>query len=199
MKTARISAFALGAALYGGLALLPAFGGDLENGAFVEGKKGWRGDLTIVHTKVDNSVVDTPGPDTKPAAKLELSKSQFSEISQRIDGPDKGGVLTVEISYRGTPDFKVMEDSPKFTRGTPVNEHGVWYPKEMVYPKADICVRLDTKTIHAYKLGKVTPGGDWETLKFTWDQIPARSDATLVILAPPGQGALLIQSIKVGR
>lgn len=177
----------------------PIFAKGFENGDFAKEKAGWLGDGRLVYLKEDGTVAATKEPGTTPAVEIALSKTQPREFTQKFTTDEGTGVLNVEVVYKGSPDFKLNEKSNKFTKDNTWGAGGTWYWSALVTPKVDLCVRLDQPTGHSYKLARVTPGANWETLAFRWDNVGEKKDVKLCIVAPPGDGSLFIKSVAVSK
>lgn len=176
-----------------------AFSKGFENGDFAEERKDWLGDGRIVHLKQDGTVSTTKEPDTTPAIEISLNKTQPRELTQKFTTEAGTGALEVQVVYKGSPDFKLNEKSNKFTKDNTWRAGSSWYWSGYVVPKVDLCVRLDQPTGYAYRLAKVTPGSDWQTLKFRWDNIGEKKDVKLCIVTPPGDGSLFVKSVAVSK
>lgn len=181
------------------LAASPAFAKDFENGNFAEERKGWMGDGRIVYLKADGTSSPTKVPDSTPVLEIALNKTQPRELTQKFTTEAGTGALEVEVIYKGSPDFKLNEKSGKFTKDNTWQAGSTMYWSGYVVPKVDLCVRLDQPTGYAYRLAHVTPGSDWQTLKFRWDSIGEKKDVKICIVTPPGDGTLLVKSVAVAK
>lgn len=193
--------------LVGGAASAVADG--LENGDFSHGKSKWLGAGQIVYLNADGSISATDDskstdplnssqkPKGTPLIEIKLHPGQFTELSQKFK-TDKGtAAMNVTVVYKGSADFKLNDKATTFTKGNTWQAGTTWYWTSIVNPKADLCVRLDRRDGHSYKLESVTPGGDWQTAKFRWESVKENQDVTLLILAPPGHGSLWVKSVAV--
>lgn len=185
--------------LLAALAVSSAVAKDFENGNFAEERKGWMGDGRIVYLKPDGTGTSSKEPGTTPALEIPLNKTQPRELTQKFTTEAGTGALEVEVVYKGSQDFKLNEKSNKFTKDNTWQAGSVWYWSGFVVPKVDLCVRLDQPTGYAYRLAKVTPGSDWQTLKFRWDNIGEKKDVKICIVTPPGDGSLLVKSVAVAK
>lgn len=172
---------------------------DFENGTFAEERKGWMGDGKIVYLKPDGTSSATKELGSTPVLEIALNKTQPRELTQKFTTEAGTGALEVEVIYKGSPDFKLNEKSNKFTKDNTWPHGSIWYWSAYVVPKVDLCVRLDQPTGYAYRLAKVTPGSDWQTLKFRWDNIGEKKDVKICIVTPPGDGSLFVKSVGVSK
>lgn len=170
---------------------------DFENGDFARDKLNWLGDGRIVFLKPDGTASPTEVPDSTRAIEIDLSKTQFKEITQKFETPEGAGALNVEVVYKGAADFKLNEKATKFTRDNTWQAGGTWYWSGLVFPKVDLCIRLDQPGGYSYRLASVTPGSDWQTLKFRWDNVGAKKDVKLCVAVPPGEGKFYLKSVSV--
>ena len=128
---------------------------------------------------------------------IKLRNGQFADLSQKFRTGKGAGALNVEVVYKGSPDFKLNDKAPSFTKGNTWGAGATMYWTAVVFPKVDLCLRLDKHDGHSYKLEPVTPGGDWQTAKFRWENVGENQDVTFLILAPPGKGTLWLKSVAV--
>lgn len=172
---------------------------DFKNGDFADGKSPWLGDGAVVYVKPDGTVSSTKSDDAVPVMEIKLNSTQFREISQKFETGKDTGALQVEVSFKASPDFLLNGKSTKFTRDNTWGPGTLWYWTGLVYPKVDLCLRLDKWDGFCYGLEKVQPGADWKTMKVRWDNIGAKKDVKLSLLVPPGNGTILIKSVTVGK
>lgn len=181
----------------------------LDNGDFSKGKSKWLGEGQIVYLNADGSISPTdesksadplnasPKPKATPIVEIKLRNGQFAELSQKFR-TDKGtAALNVTVVYKGSPDFKLNDKATTFTKGNSWQAGTLWYWTAVVFPKADLTLRLDTHDGHSYKLEAVTPGGDWQTAKFRWESVKENQDVTFLIFASPGHGSLWVKSVTI--
>lgn len=175
---------------------------DFENGNFFAGKTGWQGNGTIVNVKADGAVSPTKDPDTVPAIQINLTKGQFKDIAQRFTTEPGTSGLNVEVVYRVSPDFKLNEKATSISKDYNWPPGSVLYWSTLVFPKSGLSFRLDIPgngtNSHAYYLANVVPG-DWQTLKFRWDNVGEKKDVTFSLLAGPGDGTLWVKSVKISK
>jgi hypothetical protein len=175
------------------------FARDFENGDFAKDKTGWLGDGRVVYLKEDGTVSATKEPGTTPVVEIALNKTQPRDFTQKFTTEEGTGALEVEVVYKGSADFKLNEKSTKFTKDNTWQAGATMYWSALVVPKVDLCLRLDQPTGFAYRLAKVSPGSDWQTLKVRWDSIGAKKDVKLCVIAPPGEGSLFVKSVAVKK
>ncbi|HEY3898813.1 MAG TPA: hypothetical protein VGM54_09385 [Chthoniobacter sp.] len=206
---------------------LSVFGDGLENGDFAKGKSKWLGEGQVAYLKPDGSISPTddskpgsslgsslppsnlpsnlpftPAPGdarskSTPLIEIKLRNAQFSELSQKFRTPRTSGALMVQVVYKGSPDFKLNDKANIFSREITWGPGTTWYWTAVVFPKVDLCFRLDRRDTHSYRLAAVKPGGDWQTMKFRWDDVGENQDVALLLLAAPGHGSVWIKSVAV--
>lgn len=187
-------------------ACLPAVGllsaKDFENGDFATGKTGWLGSGSVVNMKADGTVSATKEPETTPAVQINLTKGQFKDISQRFTTEPGTAGLNVEVVYKVSPDFKFNDKATSISKDYTWPPESIYYWNTVVFPKVGLSVRLDnpgcTTGSHSYYLARVVPG-DWQTLKFRWENVGEKKDVTLSVLAGPGDGTLWVKSVKISK
>lgn len=192
-----------------------------ENGDFSHGKSKWIGEGKIVFLKPDGSISPTDDsksndplkpfgslkpldpqsadqqPQPTPIVEMKLRLTLSAELSQKFKTEKGAAAMNVVVVYKGSPDFKLNDKATNFTRSITWQAGSIWYWSAQVYPMVDLCIRLDKRDGHDYKLQAVKPGGDWQTAKFRWDNVGENQDVTLLIIAPPGHGTLWIKSVVV--
>jgi len=172
---------------------------DFENGDFAKGKNGWLGDGKVVYLDAAGAASETQTPGSIPAVAIDLSKTQFKEITQKFETPEGTGALTVEVTYKASPDFKLNDKSSKFTKDNSWSPGTTWYWSGLVFPKVDLCIRLDKPDGYSYRLSSVQPGSDWKTLHFRWDNVGSKKDVKLSVIVPPGDGMFYLRSVAVAK
>ncbi len=170
---------------------------DFENGDFAKNKNGWLGDGKVVYLDAAGAVSETQTPGANTAIAIDLSKTQFKEITQKFETREGTGALEVEVVYKGSPDFKLNDKSTKFTKDNTWSPGTTWYWSGLVFPKVDLCIRLDKPDGYSYRLSAVQPGSDWKTLRFRWDNVGAKKDVKLSVIVPPGDGVFYLRSVRV--
>ena len=174
------------------------FAKDFDNGNFAEERKDWQGDGKIVYLKPDGTTSPTKSADTTPVMEISLSKTQPRELTQKFTTAEGTTALNVEVVYKGSADYKLNEKSTKFSKDITWGPGGPSYWTGFVTPKVDMFVRLDQPGGYIYYLAKVTPGGDWKTLRCKMD-IGEKKDVKFCIVTAPGEGSLFIKSISVTK
>jgi hypothetical protein len=181
----------------------------LDNGDFARGKSKWLGEGQIVYLNPDGSISPTDEsksadplnasqkPKPTPIVEIKLRTGQFAELSQKFKTDRGASGMNVVVVYKGSPDFKLNDKAIPFTKGNTWQAGTIWYWTSVVFPKVDLCLRLDKHDGHCYKLEPVAPGGDWKSAKFRWENVTENQDVTLLILAPPGHGSLWVKSVTV--
>jgi hypothetical protein len=210
-----------GALILGSVPSLVADG--LENGDFAKGKSKWLGDGQVVFLKPDGSISPTddsklgssfpssnlpsnlpftPSPADQKAKstsliEMKLRSAQFAELSQKFRTPKGAAVLDVQVVYKGSPDFKLNDKATVFTKENTWGPGSTWYWTAVVFPKVDLCFRMDKRDGHSYRLAAVKPGGDWQTMKYRWENVGENQDVNFLLLAAPGHGSVWIKSVAV--
>ena len=192
-----------------------AFADGLENGDFSKGKAKWTGEGQVVFLKPDGSISPTddsksdsalkpadPGaagqkPKNTPIMEIKLRTGQFADLSQKFRTGKGAGALNVEVVYKGSPDFKLNDKATGFTKGITWGPGSFWYWSAVVYPKVDLCMRLDKRDGHCYRLEAVKPGEEWQSAKFRWENVGENQDVNFLIVAPPGKGSQWVKSVGI--
>ncbi|TLD71860.1 hypothetical protein FEM03_03800 [Phragmitibacter flavus] len=155
---------------------------ELENGDFSEGKAKWRGD----------GKVEKIGDDTVLA--VTLSKNNFSETTQDLKMPATVKRIKVTVQVQPGKDYVFNEKSRNISDvdWTPGGNYS-W--SALVHPKSDFHIRVKDDSFR-YKLAKAEYGV-WTTVEAEIRGIKNPKDLELALVFPPGDGVMMVKSVKV--
>lgn len=165
----------------------------IKNGDFTSGKSGWSGNGQIVYLDSDGNEVKDERLGT-PAMAVVLSKTAFTDISQRIRTERDAPTLNASVTVSADERFWMDEKSSRYGD---VNwkPGSTYYWSSWVYPKAPIVLAVKAST-NLYRMGDFSAGQKNVTLSADWDLGNKGTSGQLTIIFPPGDGTVYVHSVE---
>lgn len=164
----------------------------IKNGDFTAGKSGWSGNGQIVHLNAEGKEVEKESAG-KPVMAVALSKSAFTDISQRIRTGRDASTLRATVTVSASEDFWMDASSNRFSD---VNwkPGSTYYWSAWVNPKAPIVLAVKAPQ-NLYRMGDLSAGERGKTLSADWDLGNKGTSGQLTIIFPPGDGTVYVHAV----
>lgn len=170
-------------------ALPGAHSQEIENADFAKGKSGWMGDGEVVYIDAQGEVSDTKKPEATPAIQIELSKTAWKGIRQRLRVKPDEAVINLVVQVKAGSGFKRADSSRLYT--SDFKEGGQYGWSAEVYPKCDFLVRVKTDGWQ-YRPVSLAPVDTWKTVTQRFEGLKGRQ-REIELLFPPGDGTVLLK------
>jgi hypothetical protein len=163
-------------------ALLASACAEIKNGDFASGKEGWRGAGKV--DKVDGDTVAT----------INLSKFNFSELSQAFKMPASTKRMKITLAVKVSPDY-AFNDKSRNVADLDWKPGGSYRWTALAYPRSDLHLRVASgKVRYQYRVFELKKG-EWNFLSTEMDV----SDPELIEMAicfPAGSGTMSVTKVK---
>jgi hypothetical protein len=165
------------------LLTVPITFAQLENGNFAEGKNKWRGPGKVEKVEAQDVLV------------VSLSKNNFQDVTQSLKMPATVKIIQVTVEVQASADY-VFNEKSRDISGPDFAVGGNYSWTSVVHPKCDFHIRLKDTDGFKYKPMKLPPGA-WTTLTAEFRGIKKPSGLELNLVFPPGDGKMMVRSVKV--
>lgn len=162
----------------------------IDNADFTNGKTGWLGDGKAVFIDAQGVVSETPKPGTTPAIRIELSKSGWKGIKQKLRPKANEAQIEITVQVKADSTFKRVPESREYS-SVDFREGGQYGWSAEVYPKCDFLIRVKDEGWQ-YRPISLAPVDSWKTVTQSFTGLKARQ-REIELLFPPGEGAVYLK------
>lgn len=168
----------------------------LKNGDFSKGKAHWEGGGGQI-IFINEAGEPTPEKDGGfPVLEVKLQRMNVTELRQRFVFIKGERHLKFYATMKASPDFVRNDQAPKWTKDITWAASGWYNWSSLVYPKVDVCARVDAGQHHHYLPRDFKTKGEWQKIGGEFKDMATGGAKSVNLVLPAGEGTIWIKSIS---